>query len=96
MNLHDIPETARPNGETFVSMAEACERWPSAFAECLARLDGKVAHRASTALFPRTNGVPHLFLWADAPGHPDFEIAGAAQLPPDMAKVREMLVEVAH
>lgn len=96
MNLDDMPEAARPNGEAFVPMAEACERWPAAFAQCLARLDGRRINRASVASFPRTNGVPHLFLWADAPGNPDMEIAGIAQLPPDMAEVRVMLDEVAH
>ncbi|QHE86513.1 hypothetical protein [Hydrogenophaga sp. BPS33] len=96
MKLHDIPEAARPDGEAFISMAEACERWPAAFVDCLRQLDGKVVTAVSTAMFPRFNGTPHLFLWADVPGHPGMEQAACHKLPPDIAAVREMLEEVAQ
>lgn len=96
MNLNNLPEADRPDGEAFVSMAEACERWPVAYASCLTQLDGMAITRASTALFPRINGVPHLCLWADAPGYPGFEVAGLHPLPPDMAQIREMLDGVAQ
>lgn len=95
--LSDLPESDRPNDEVFVSLSDACERWPSAFAEALKRL-GTAPTRASTALSPRFNGTPHLFLWGQPPAHlhlpNDMEVCGVSPLPPEIAQIREMIREV--